>query len=64
VTADWGTRHLGARCGYEVTGMILYFDLKGVRQLDHSRGMSVHIATCTSYDLNASTPFVRKTWRW
>jgi hypothetical protein len=27
-------------------------------QLDHSKNMSVHVSTCTSYDFNALMPIV------
>jgi hypothetical protein len=30
-------------------------DLKGAMQSDHSKDMSVHVASCTSYDFNALT---------
>jgi hypothetical protein len=50
--------------GYEVSGMILLRDLNGAMRLDRSIDLSVHISTCTSYDLNALTPVVWKLWRW
>jgi hypothetical protein len=47
-------------CGYKVAGMILLHKLKGVMQLDHSKDMSLHLLTCTVYDLSALTPVVWK----
>jgi len=49
---------------YEVPGMVLLCYLKGVVRLDRSKDMSVHVSTCTSYDLNAFKPVVWKLWRW
>jgi hypothetical protein len=49
-------------CGREVPGMILLRDLKGAMRLDHSKDMSVHVSTCTSYDFNALTSVVWKLW--
>jgi hypothetical protein len=43
--------------------MILLRDLKGDMRLDRSKDMAMHASTCTSYDLNALTPFVCKLWR-
>jgi hypothetical protein len=31
-------------CGYEVTGVILLHDLKGVMQLDRSKDVSLHVS--------------------
>jgi hypothetical protein len=60
-------RHLRKRgltwCGYEVPGMVSLRDLKGDTRLDRSKDMSVHVSTCTSYDLNALAPVVWKLWR-
>jgi len=37
-------------------------DLKGAMRLDHSKDMSVHVSTCTSYDFNAvNTSFMEVT---
>jgi len=33
-------------------------------QLDHSKGMPVHVLTCISYDFNALTLIVWKLWSW
>jgi hypothetical protein len=38
--------------------MILLCDFKGAMQLDHSKNMSVHVSTCTSYNVNTLTPVV------
>jgi len=40
--------------------MILLHDLKGAMQLDFSKGMFVHVSTCTSYDINRLTLVVWK----
>jgi hypothetical protein len=32
-------------------------------RLDRSEDMSVHVSTCTDYDLNALVPVVWKLWR-
>jgi hypothetical protein len=45
---------------YEVTGMILLRYLKGAMRLGRSKHVSMHISTCTSYNLNALTPVVWK----
>jgi hypothetical protein len=44
--------------GYEVPGIILLRDLQGAMLLDHSKDMSMHVSTCTSYNFNALTPIV------
>jgi len=41
------------RFGCEVPGMIILHILKGAMQLDHSKDTSVHVSTCTSYNLSA-----------
>jgi len=46
--------------GREVVGMTLLRDLKGAMRLHHSKDMSVHVSTCTSYDFNTLTPVVSK----
>jgi hypothetical protein len=51
-------------CGYEVPGIVLLPELKGDMRLDRSNDISVYVSTCTAYDLNTSTPFVWKLWRW
>jgi len=51
------------RCDYEVPGMILLRDLKGVMRLDRSKDTSVRVSVGTSYDFNALTPVVWK-FRW
>jgi hypothetical protein len=38
--------------GYEVPGMNLLRDLRGAMRLDRSEDMSVHVSTCTSYDID------------
>jgi hypothetical protein len=38
--------------------MILLRNLEGALQLDRDKDMSVHVSTCTGYDLNALTPAV------
>jgi len=43
--------------------VILLRYLKGARKLDRSKVMSVHVSTCTSYDFNALTPVIWKSWR-
>jgi hypothetical protein len=48
------------RCDYEVPGMILLRNLQGAMRLDRSKDMSVHVSTCTSYDLNALTTVMWK----
>jgi len=49
--------------GYEVRGITLLHDLKGVMGLNSSEDMSVHVLTCRSYYCNALTPVVWKLWR-
>jgi len=39
-------------CGYEISGIILLYNIKGAMQLDHSKDMSVHISTGTTYELS------------
>jgi hypothetical protein len=41
-------------CGYEVPGTILLRDSKGAMRLDRSKDTSVHVSTCTNYDVKAS----------
>jgi len=43
--------------------MILSRHLKGAMRLDRSKDMSVHVSTCTSYDLNELMPASWKVWR-
>jgi len=45
-------------CDHEVPRMILLHDLRGAMQIYHSKNMSVYVATCTIYDLNALMPVV------
>jgi len=54
-------RLLFIRCGYEVPGIILLRDLQGAMLLDHSKDMSMHVSTCTSYDFSTFMPAV---WKW
>jgi hypothetical protein len=57
-------RYSGAYiCDYEVPGMILLRDLGGGGILIDHKDMSVHVSTCTSYDINALTPVVWNLWR-
>jgi hypothetical protein len=44
--------------------MILLRNLKGHMRFDRSEDMPVHVSTSTSYDFNALTPVVWKSWRW
>jgi len=46
--------------GCEVRGIILLRDLKEAMRLGHSKDMSVHVSTCTTYDLKALTSVVLK----
>jgi Leu/Phe-tRNA-protein transferase len=53
--------------GYEVRGIILLRNLQGAIRLDRRKFMSVHVSTCTSYDINAVIQLCRscgadKTW--
>jgi hypothetical protein len=48
--------------GYEVSGMILLFNLQVAMQLGCCKDMSVHVSTSTSYNFNASMPGVWKLW--
>jgi hypothetical protein len=41
---------------YEVLRFILLHDLKGAMHLDHSKDVSVHVSTSTSYSFNTLTP--------
>jgi hypothetical protein len=49
--------------GYEVPGMTLLRHVEGAKRLDHSKDMSAHVSTCSSYDFNALMPVVWKLWR-
>jgi hypothetical protein len=47
-------------CDYEVHGTVLLSDFMGAMRLDRSKDMSMHVSTCTCYDLNALTFVVWK----
>jgi hypothetical protein len=44
--------------------MVLLRGLKGATRPDRGKDTSVHVSTCTNYDLNALTSVVWKLWRW
>jgi len=50
-------------CGYAVPETTLLRDLNVVERLDLSKGMSLHVSTCTSYNLNPLTLVVCNLWR-
>jgi hypothetical protein len=50
------------RCGYEVPGTNLLYNLKYVMLLDRSKDLSVYVLTCTSYDFNMLTLVLWKLW--